>query len=70
MRIVEFSELVQHFARLKMSDNELVDELIEHARNLEDSGGGVNPFLVHEHELLMRAAERLNQLRTGISPPP
>jgi hypothetical protein len=52
-----------------MSDNELVDELIEHARNLEDTGGGVNPFLAHEHELLMRAAERLNQLSTGTSPP-
>ena len=52
-----------------MSDNELVDELIEHARNLEDTGGGVNPFLIHEHELLMRAAERLNQLSAGSGPP-
>ncbi len=52
-----------------MSDSELVDELIAHARDLEDAGGDANPFLSHEHELLMRAAERLSQLRAAAGPP-
>lgn len=45
-----------------MSDRELVDELTAHARELEDADGAVNPFLVHEHEMLMKAAQRLSQL--------
>jgi hypothetical protein len=45
-----------------MSDIELVDELTAQAKELEDADGAVNPFLVHEHEILMKAAERLIEL--------
>jgi hypothetical protein len=47
-----------------MSDSEL--ELTQHARELEDANGEVNPFLAHEHELLMKAAQRLGQLSAGV----
>jgi hypothetical protein len=52
-----------------MSDGELVDELIAHARDLEDADGGVNPFLVNEHDLLLKAAERLNHLSSFVKSP-
>jgi len=53
-----------------MSAGELVDELIAHARDLEDADGGVNPFLINEHDLLLKAAERLNHLSSFVKTPP
>jgi hypothetical protein len=55
--------------RFKMSDKELIEELSEHARHLEEPDGQVNPFLAHEHELLTNAVKRLSQLTAYPAPP-
>lgn len=52
-----------------MSDRELIEELTAQARHLEDSDGGINPFLVYEYDLLTKAARRLDQLSAGTPPP-
>lgn len=52
-----------------MSDEELIEELSEHAHSLEESSGQVNPFLAHEYELLTIAVKRLSQLTAHPVPP-
>ncbi len=50
-----------------MSDSELVAGLTACAQELEDPDGGVNPFLVHEHQLFIAAAERLSELSAKVA---
>ena len=45
-----------------MSDQELIQELTEQARDLEDPDGRVNPLLFRDHQTLTLAARRIEQL--------